>query len=768
MVDGLLSKKMVKNFSAILVFAVLFLNIIGYVYCQQNSNGVEWFQSGNTKLTIPLQSKLPIELEDNRIGGYWHGLWQLPAGLQDILNDEILGCGLKRVRLAINALDVEMVNWSVPEFSIDPRHDEWITDLAEVGVTITYVLSFWDKARRAEGETGFWNETGDFRDYPRFKTEDEIQRYLDFVRFIVQNFKDRVQYFEIWNEPNTESIGQYIELADYIELVKRVIPVIREEYPEAKIEVGGIPEPFDHYGRPYLLGILSSEIMPLVNAVCWHPFYGSSPGSEGSLRQEYYYNYSVAVQEIIDVASSNGFEGEYIADELQWLTDTESGPESARQGYSEIIAAKYLGRGIVMHLGMNITVGLGVSWHPSLHPYRNKIVRNLCTIMAGAEPITLPVEIQSEATNIRSYGFSLPNGDKLFALWTDGVAIDEDAGVEANLTCQGFGDYDVIGIDVLESFQQPLTTSSENGNLVIQNLIVRDYPLILRVYTKLLSTILCSASRSEINEGASISVSGSISPPVSGVKVTLTYTKPDGSTLTRIAATNNLGNYSDTYAPDMVGSWSVTVLWEGDTTLEGAMSSGISFTVKKGCIIATATYGSDLSPEVQFLRNFRENIVLTTFTGQQFMAVFNAIYYSFSPTVAAGIASNEAIRGVTRSVLYPLIRILQFGESVTSLFSLNADLGIIVFCLVVSALLSLVYLVPWALFVSYLKKRVVSAKSIRYMSYLLAVSVIVLLVAVTARSPILTMAGGTFAVLATTGITTLLTVRVIMKRLIIP
>jgi len=39
----------------------------------------------------------------------------------------------------------------------------------------------------------------------------------------------------------------------------------------------------------------------------------------------------------------------------------------------------------------------------------------------------------------------------------------------------------VLGIDVLNSFQQELVTSTTDGNLVINNLLVRDYPIILRI-----------------------------------------------------------------------------------------------------------------------------------------------------------------------------------------------------------------------------------------------------------------------------------------------
>ena len=101
--------------------------------------------------------------------------------------------------------------------------------------------------------------------------------------------------------------------------------------------------------------------------------------------------------------------------------------------------------------------------------------------MAGAEPVSVPIEIQSEATNIKSYAFSLPNDDKLLALWTDGVAVDNDPGIETALTLPDFSAQKVVGIDVLNGFQQQLVTSTEDGNLVINNLLVKDYSIILQL-----------------------------------------------------------------------------------------------------------------------------------------------------------------------------------------------------------------------------------------------------------------------------------------------
>ena len=61
------------------------------------------------------------------------------------------------------------------------------------------------------------------------------------------------------------------------------------------------------------------------------------------------------------------------------------------------------------------------------------------------------------------------------------MAVDDDPGIEATLTIPDLSAKKVVGIDVLNGFEQELVTSTEDGNLVIRNLLVRDYPIILRL-----------------------------------------------------------------------------------------------------------------------------------------------------------------------------------------------------------------------------------------------------------------------------------------------
>jgi len=112
------------------------------------------------------------------------------------------------------------------------------------------------------------------------------------------------------------------------------------------------------------------------------------------------------------------------------------------------------------------------------------------------------------------------------------------------------------------------------------------------------------------------------------------------------------------------------------------------------CLVATATYGSELSPEVQFLRNFRDNSILKTKTGSSFMLAFNAWYYSFSPTVAQSIAEHPGLRTATKFTLYPLMGILRIGAEAFHLFPANLEASAILSGLLVSSLIGAVYFGP--------------------------------------------------------------------------
>ncbi len=74
-----------------------------------------------------------------------------------------------------------------------------------------------------------------------------------------------------------------------------------------------------------------------------------------------------------------------------------------------------------------------------------------------------------------------------------------------------------------------------------------------------------------------------------------------------------------------------------------------------GCLIATAAYGSELAPEVQKLRELRDNTILKTETGNSFMKIFNEFYYSFSPEVADLERKNLVFKEGVKLALTPML-----------------------------------------------------------------------------------------------------------------
>jgi plastocyanin len=99
-----------------------------------------------------------------------------------------------------------------------------------------------------------------------------------------------------------------------------------------------------------------------------------------------------------------------------------------------------------------------------------------------------------------------------------------------------------------------------------------------------------------------------------------------------------------------------------------------------GCLIATAAFGSEMAPQVQFLRELRDNTVLQTQSGTSFMTGFNQFYYSFSPTVADYERENPAFKEAVKITLTPLLTsltLLQYADIDSESEMLGYGIGVI-------------------------------------------------------------------------------------------
>ena len=99
-----------------------------------------------------------------------------------------------------------------------------------------------------------------------------------------------------------------------------------------------------------------------------------------------------------------------------------------------------------------------------------------------------------------------------------------------------------------------------------------------------------------------------------------------------------------------------------------------------GCLIATAAFDSEMAPQIQSLREIRDNTVLQTESGAAFMTNFNQLYYSFSPTIADYERENSVFKEAVKVTLTPLLTsltLLQYVDIDSEQEMLGYGIGVI-------------------------------------------------------------------------------------------
>jgi len=420
-------------------------------------------QLGDTQPLAALALKPVTQLADTRIGDTFP-LDEYPHGCDFDTNWQLThvdGLRLTWVRLSVDPMEWETATafGMFSRWSIDPCQDGTITRLADRGETILMTIVYWDKTLNATRP-------------PDYKNEREVQSYLDYAKFLVDHYKDRIHYWAILNEPIA-----YTSLTDYLNLVRQAMPVIRGEDPEAKVVAGGSSNLLYPEDRDWIRGLLRSDVVAQLDGIELHPMYGASPQYKDTAA--YYTGYPAMIHEFQQIARDHGFTGEWIATEMCWRTAFNPNPDEPWT-YTPTLAAKYYARGAVVNRGLGLWAGLGGEKYDSIEPIPTA-VRNLSVPLEGATPATFEVSIETQAPHVVSYTFTRQGGARIVALWVDGSATDQSVGLPATVTIDGLAGSNVEAIDVLHGTSQKLTTSSSSGALVVKDLLVKDYPIFLRI-----------------------------------------------------------------------------------------------------------------------------------------------------------------------------------------------------------------------------------------------------------------------------------------------
>ena len=123
------------------------------------------------------------------------------------------------------------------------------------------------------------------------------------------------------------------------------------------------------------------------------------------------------------------------------------------------------------------------------------------------------------------------------------------------------------------------------------------------------------------------------------------------------------------------------------------------------CLIATAAFGSELIPEVQKLRKFRDDVVMRTFAGNNFISLFNGLYYSFSPSFADYERGAPWLQAIVRASIYPLLGILDLSNSIYKVIDFNGEFAIISAGLAASLMIGGIYFTPVAIAFSAISRK---------------------------------------------------------------
>jgi len=173
--------------------------------------------------------------------------------------------------------------------------------------------------------------------------------------------------------------------------------------------------------------------------------------------------------------------------------------------------------------------------------------------------------------------------------------------------------------------------------------------------------IIFDSTKKSLGPGEIVELSGVIEGGIEGDIIALEVKSPSGEIILirtvelgpggtynlkfKIPASAESGNYDIITNLELVGTEETQVSEDA----QSPSSSG------GGCLIATATYGSELAPQVQQLREIRDNTLLQTESGSAFMESFNQFYYSFSPGIANLERENPIFKEMVKLAITPLI-----------------------------------------------------------------------------------------------------------------
>lgn len=421
-----------------------------------------------------------------------------------------LGVKWIRINYAGSVLNWNFVERVKGEYEIDPDADAAITQAVKNGCHIIFGLGFTNWLYTPQGwcdpkaEKQLFQQAELGVPLPRPDIPGMLEGFKNFTRFVVRSYKDRVNYFEIWNEQS----GGYggwgsTPIKLYAQYVKEVSSVIKEEHPDAKVILGSLSGlgPRRDVGLDWLKACLKEGIAPYIDAIAWHGYYGCLP------EDIHWQNYPTDVEETKQLAEFHGFRGEYLHSEWCSLAPYPvqrkyNTPNPTKVFVTELMKAKNTARFAIMNLALDVKFFWNETWcdghidrdvglfrntfsasplNPSQPQPVYYVLRTLCTVFENAYPEEFLLQFDPSDLKLEYWTFAVKGGDKLVSISLSKTPQDDSPEVVVDLSFPDSKFRRAVGIDVLNGTEQDLVLTAHGENSKLNGLILRDYPLVIRL-----------------------------------------------------------------------------------------------------------------------------------------------------------------------------------------------------------------------------------------------------------------------------------------------
>lgn len=210
-----------------------------------------------------LNTKHARDIDSSRIGV---GFEKMDTGLIDPsgVYAPLGACGLKWARVHTGWYRTE----TEPGVYNFAWLDEMVDALVAQGITpwldLLYGNSLYTKDADNEQAFGF----------PPYRTEGERKAWTNYVRELVKHFKDRVQYYEIWNEPDGRLYWKpgMSDGTAYGMFACDTALVIKAEYPEAKVLAFALAQGVNPGGLAYIREGLETGLWQYIDYITIHRY----------------------------------------------------------------------------------------------------------------------------------------------------------------------------------------------------------------------------------------------------------------------------------------------------------------------------------------------------------------------------------------------------------------------------------------------------------------------------------------------------------------